>query len=340
MAQGIAGRERRRERVDRGIKVRTEDIYALLSWREICYLMVPRAALVIGMLVVPALLSELWQRVICLAGIYALLALAFDFLLSSVGLVCLGGALWMGVGGYITGILASEFGLSPALTVPVASFAGGLFCTLLFLPCLPLRGIYFAIATFVYPLLFTHVIEALKIAGGTFGLPGLPTIPSKWIAIYLVVILLLVVVFGFRRLLSADLGLVLRGIRDNDQAVWASGIQITYWKTVAVFIASTIGCFAGAYLCVLYGWTGMSFFALDFSILPIAAAVMGGIGTFSGALLGSFVLVPLTELLRAFGPLRMVLYAAILAVFVVAKPEGVLPYLTRKYHQFQHWVEV
>ena len=246
----------------------------------------------------------------------------------------------MGVGGYIAGILASELGLGPMLTVPIATFLGGGICTLLFLPCLPLRGIYFAIATFVYPFLFSHIIEALNIAGGTFGISGLPTIESKWISIYLIVIVLLVIVFGFRRLLSEDVGLLLQGIRDNDQAVKASGINITYWKSVAVFIASSIGCFAGAYLCVLYGWAGMSYFALDFSILPIAAAVMGGIGTFSGAFLGSFVLVPLTELLRAFGPLRMVLYAAILAVFVVAKPGGMMPYLTRKYHQFEHWVEV
>lgn len=340
MEEVTAPRERRRERLDRGIKVRTEGTYALVSWREISYLLAPRAALVIGMLVVPALVPELWQRVVCLAGIYALLALAFDFLLSSVGLVCLGGALWMGVGGYTTGILASEFGLPPAATLPIATVAGGILCTLLFLPCLPLRGIYFAIATFVYPFLFSHIIEALQIAGGTFGLIGLPTIPGKWISIYLMVALLIAVVFGFRRILGQDMGLVLRGIRDNDQAVWASGISVNFWKAVAVFIASAIGCFAGAYLCALYGWTGMSFFALDFSILPIAAAVMGGIGTFSGALLGSFALVPLTELLRAFGPLRMVLYAVILAIFVVGKPEGLMPFLTRKYYQFEHWVEV
>lgn len=332
--------ERRRERLDRGIKVRSDGIYALVSWREITYLILPRAVLVVGLLVVPVFLPEIWQRVVCLTGIYALLALAFEFLLSSVGLVCLGGAFWMGVGGYIAGILGSEFGLPPAATLPIATLIGGGFCTLLFLPCLPLRGIYFAIATFVYPFLFSHIIEALQIAGGTFGLSGLPTISSNWMSIYLIVILLLFVVFGFRRLLSEDVGLMFRSIRDNDQAVRASGINITYWKMVAVFIASAIGCFAGAYLCVIYGWTGMSFFALDFSVLPIAAAVVGGIGTFSGSLLGSLVLVPLTELLRAFGPLRMVLYAAILAIFVVAKPEGVMPYLARKYAQFEHWVEV
>ena len=340
MEHSMAGREDRHQRLDRGIKVRSEGIYALASWREISYLLAPRAALVLGMLVVPALLPEVWQRVACLTGVYALLALAFDFLLSSVGLVCLGGALWMGVGGYIAGILASEFGWTPAVTLPIAALAGGGLCTVLLFPCLPLRGIYFAIATFVYPFLLSHIIEALQIAGGTLGLPGLPTIPNKWTALYLMMLLLNLIVFGFRRLLSEDVGLVFQSIRENDQAVKASGINVTGLKTVAVFIASTVGCFAGAYLCVLYGWTGMSFFALDFSVLPIAASVVGGIGTYTGALLGGVVLVPLTELLRAFGPLRMVLYAAILAIFVVARPEGFMPYLARKYSQFERWVEV
>lgn len=246
----------------------------------------------------------------------------------------------MGVGGYIVGILASEFGLPPAATLPIATLAGGAICTLLLLPTLPLRGIYFAIVTFIYPFLLSNVIETLQIAGGTSGLPGLPTIDNKWISLYIMVILLLAVVFGLRRLIKEDVGLVLRGIKENDQAVRASAINVTFWKVVALFIASTIGCFAGAYLCVLYGWVGVSFFALDFSILPIAAAVTGGLGSFSGALLGSFILVPLTELLRAFGPLRMVLYAVILAVFVAIKPSGSMPYLTRKYHQVEHWVEM
>jgi len=340
MEEIIAGLERRKERLDRGIKVRSDGIYALLSWREIFYLLFPRVILVVVLLGVSAFLPTLWQRVVCIAGIYALLAMAFDFLLSFAGLVCLGGALWMGAGGYVAGILFSEFGLPPVVALPIATLGGAGICTLLFLPCIPLRGIYFSIATFVYPLLFSHIIETLQFAGGTFGLSGLQTFPNNWVALYLVMIINLVVFFGLRRVAAEDVGLVFQAIKDNDLAVKASGLSVTLWKMGAVFISSAIGCFAGAYLCVLYGWAGISFFAFDFSILPIAAAVMGGLGTFSGALLGSFVLVPLTELLRAFGPLRMVLYAAVLAVFVVARPEGIMPYLTRKYEQFERWVDV
>jgi len=340
METSISEKKRRKERLDRGIKVRSDGFYALLSWKEISYLLAPRALLVVGMIVVPLFLPELWLKVVCLAGIYALLALAFDFLLSSVGLVCLGGALWMGVGGYTAGIFTSEFGLSIAVTLPLSAILGGFICTLLLLPCIPLRGIYFAIATFIYPILISNIIETLDILGGTFGLQGLPIIPSEWISIYIVMILLIATVFGFRRLLKQDFGLVLQAIKANDQAVRASGINVVFYKGIVIFITSSIGCFAGAYLCALYGWAGMSFFAFDFSILPISAAVLGGLGTFSGSLLGSLVLVPLSELLRTFGPLRMVLYAAILAVIITVKPGGLMPLLTRKYEQSERWVEV
>ena len=92
-------RQRRRERLDRGIKIRTEGFYALLSWREITYLMLPRVVLVVVMFVVPIFLPQHWQKIICMAGVYALLALSFDILLSFVGLVTIGGALFMGAGG-------------------------------------------------------------------------------------------------------------------------------------------------------------------------------------------------------------------------------------------------
>ena len=272
--------------------------------------------------------------------IYALLAISFDFLANFVGLVCLGGALFMGVGGYIAGGLNAAFGLSPVLTIPIATVGGAMICTLLLLPCLPIRGVYFAIVTLIYPLLLLKIIEATRILGGTDGLPGLATFPSIWIDQYFAIGITIITVFGLRRLVNEDIGLLFRSIKDNDQAVKASGIGITRYKALAVFIASGIGCLAGAYLCHLYAWVGISFFALDFSILPIAAAVLGGMGTFAGPLIGAAILVPLSEILRALGGLRIVFYALILILIIGIRPEGLFNYFQRKYHQFEHWIEV
>ncbi len=332
---------RRQERLDRGIRVRTEGVYALTSWREIAYLLGPRSGLIIGLLVAPLFVPSMyWQRVICIMCIFALLALLFDFLAHFVGIICLGGALFIGMGGYIAGVLNLFTGLSPALTIIGGTFLGAVICTALLLPCLPLRGIYFAIASLMYPLLFPRIIEALNIFGGTDGLAGLDLFPNIWVEQYLIIGVVLIALFGLRRLVNEDVGLVLRGIMDNDQAVRASGINIAWRKTQAVLIASLLGCFGGAYLTHLYGWVGLSLFGLDFSILPIAATVLGGPGTLVGPVLGAFILTPLSEVLRAFGTWRIVFYCVVLVAFIVFRPEGLMNYLERKYHQFERWVRV
>lgn len=103
---------RRKERIDRGIKVRSDGIYALMSWRELAYLTAPRLLLIVGLLLLPILLPSMyWQRVITIACIYALLAIGFDFLAHYVGLVCLGGAFFVGVGGYMAALLNTAIGL-------------------------------------------------------------------------------------------------------------------------------------------------------------------------------------------------------------------------------------
>ena len=333
--------KRRKERLDRGIKVRSDGLYALMSWRELCYLVLPRLVLIVGMLILPLVMPSMyWQRVISNVCIYALLALSFDFLAHFVGLVSLGGAFFIGTGGYIAAILNTSFGLPPLLTIPLATIIGASFCTLLLLPCLPLRGVYFAIITLMYPLLLARVIEALDILGGTDGVLGVESFLNRWMEQYVIIMMVLLFLFGVRRLVIKDIGLVFRAVKDNDQAVRASGISITYYKTIAVFIASAMGCLGGAYMVHLYMWAGLSMFALDFSILPIAATVIGGSGTLVGPVLGAFILVPISELLRAFGTLRIVFYALILLAFIIFRSEGLLVYSQRKYQQFEKWVKV
>jgi branched-chain amino acid transport system permease protein len=332
---------RRKERLDRGIKVRTSGIYAIMSWRELSYLTLPRLLLIVGLLVLPFVMPSMyWQRVISIVCIYALLALSFDFLAHCLGLVSLGGAFFIGTGGYLAAILNTSFGLSPLFTIPIATVAGGVICTVLLLPCLPLRGVYFAIVTLMYPLVLARVIEALDILGGTDGIMGIDSFANQWIEQYAIILMVLGCLFGLRRLVNMDLGLVFRAVKDNDQAVRASGMSITRYKAVGVFIASAIGCMAGACLIHIYMWSGISLFALDFSILPIAATVIGGGGTLAGPVLGCLILVPISELLRAFGTLRIVFYALILVGFVVFRSEGLLVFGERKYHQFERWVKV
>jgi len=303
------------------------------------YLLLPRAIPVLGLLVFAPLLSTYWQEVLISTAVYALLAISWDMLISA-GLVSLGQSLFYGIGSYVAGALNHYWGWSPVFTIPVATVAGGFLCTVMLLPVLRLRGIYFAMVTLVLPLMLLRLVEATRILGGTEGLTGLDPFPNQLTALYVIQVALLVGLFGFRRIIGSDYGLIIRGINDNDRAVLSAGLNIHWYKAQVLFLGACVGAFTGAFGTHLDMFAGMPGFALDYSIMPVASAVVGGMGTFAGPMLGAFILVPLSEILRALGTLRIVFYGLFLVIFVVALPEGLFHYAQRKYHQFERWVEV
>src|SRR5512136_2780310 len=200
----------RKERLDRGIKARCEDIFALSSYREMLYLSLPRVLPVALLLVLPLLKGVVglyWIKVLVITCAIGLLALSWD-LLASVGLISLGQGLFFGVGAYLTGYFNHAFKLPPILTIPLGTLGGAFFCTLLLLPVLRLRGVYFAIVTLTLPLLLGRFIETTKILGGTEGMSALSPLPNIWVEMYVPVLALLICLFIFRRLINDDYGLV------------------------------------------------------------------------------------------------------------------------------------
>ncbi len=332
----------RKERIDRGIKARTDDIFAIASYREILYLVGPRFLLIAALLIFPLLKSITgiyWQNVLMITATIALLALSWD-LLHSVGLVSLGQALFFGAGAYATGYLNSKFGWSPVLAIPAATLLGALFSTAVLYPVLRLRGIYFGLITFAVPMLLMRIIEATKILGGTEGISGLTPLPGISLNLYIIIAVMLVCVYGYQRLFETDYGLVFKAIRDNDRSVIAAGFNIQWFKAQAVFLAALPATFAGAFLTHHYQFVGLPAFAMDYSVLPMASVIIGGPGSFIGAMLGAFIVVPLSEFLRTFGTLRIVIYSLVLLVFVVGLPQGIFHYLKRKYDQFERLVPI
>lgn len=327
----------RRERVDRGIKARSDDIFAIASLRDLSYVLVPRVVVVAALLAFPLLqaaVSSYWQTVILNTLVIALLALSWD-LLASAGLVSLGQALFFGVGGYLAGYLDSRMGLGPLLGIPAATLGGAALSTALLFPLLRLRGIYFGMITFALPLLFMRVVETTGVLGGTEGLSGLTPLPGRTAELYLVTAAALLTTYAFRRLSSTDYGLVFHALRDNDRAVMAAGFGIQWYRTQVVFIAALPATFAGAFVTHHYQFVGMPAFALEYSTLPLTSAVVGGAGSFLGAVVGSFILVPLSEVMREFGSLRVVVYSLLLLVVTIGLPEGVFRFVVRKYGQFE-----
>jgi branched-chain amino acid transport system permease protein len=331
--------KKRKERIDRGIKVRSEDIFVLCSWREMLYLSGPRVFPALLILIIPLFLSPYWEKVMISVCVFALLAISWDLLAQS-GMLSLGQALFFGLGAYISGVMNYYWHLPIFITIPAATILGAAMSTLMLLPALRLRGIYFAMITLMLPVLLGRIIEATAIFGGTEGLYGLSPIYYKYIEIYAINIIMLVAFFSFRRLLDLDYGLVLRAVRDNDRAVQSAGLNIYSYKTQALLFSSAIGAFAGAYMTHIYMFVGIPVFNWDYSILPIACTVLGGSGTLAGALLGAFILVPLSEFLRSMGSLRVVFYGVLLVSMIVLLPEGIFHYIKRKYYQFERLVEV
>ena len=303
------------------------------------YRAAPRLFPVLACMILPLVLDAYWQKVLLSVAVFALLAISWD-ILAQTGMISLGQALFFGLGAYCAGFLNHYWGLSPFVTLPAATILGGLIATLLLMPVLRLRGIYFSMVTLIVPLMLVRVIEATRVFGGTEGLTGMTPLPSKWMELYLIMAILLCALFGFRRMMGSDYGLVLKGINDNDRSVINAGINIYWFKVQSLFIAGCIGAFCGAFMTHVYMFVGMPVFALDYSILPIAAAVVGGPGTLAGAAVGAFILVPLSEALRGFGGLRIVLYGLFMVVFIVTLPEGIFHYIQRKYQQFERWAEV
>ena len=329
----------RKERIARSVKARSDDIYAVTSYREMWYLLFPRVIPVIGIAVLACFLPLYWKKVMIQACIFAMLAVSWDFL-STCGLLSLGQALFFGIGSYTAGSLNHYLHFPIYLTIPIATVVGGFLSTILLLPVIRLRGIYFAMVTLILPLMLIRLVEATKILGGTEGLTGLSPYPNIWVELTAIILGMWVALFALRRFITSDYGLIFVSINDNDRATMASGINIYKFKAQALFIGSSICAFCGAFMTHSYMFTGMPVFALEFSILPIAAAAIGGIGTLAGPLLGAFILVPLSEVLREFGTLRIVFYGLILVICVVALPEGIFHYLSRKYNETERWVRL
>ncbi len=332
-------KQRRKERIDRGIKARSDDVFSLNSFREMLYVAVPPLAPVLILLILPLELSSYWQKVLISTCVFALLAMSWDFLVG-VGMVSLGQALFFGVGAYLAGVFNKILGFPMWLGIPIATVLGGAICAVLLTPVLRLRGVYFSMVTLVLPLMLERIVEASGVFGGTEGISGITPFPNSFVESYLIVFVTLFALFAFRRLITTDYGLVLKAIKDNDRAVMSVGINIYWMKAQALFISGSVGAFCGAFITHVYGFVGMPSFALDYSILPLSSAVVGGMGTFAGSFLGAFILVPLSEALRGIGGLRIVLYSFFLVFFIVALPEGIFHYIQRKYQQFERWVEV
>lgn len=257
-------------------------------------------------------------------SVYIVLAVSLNLVVGLLGELSLGHAGFMSVGlfsGCLLSIALSEL-LPTIVRLPLAMLFGGLFAALfgfiVGLPALRLKGDYLAIVTLACGEIIKNVITNLNITGGALGLNTNAIYSGvKTLMPYAIVLVLLTVVV-MMNLKKSKHGRAIMAIRDNRIAAESVGINVTHFK-LAVFMISAF--FAGA-AGTLYGHFFANVKAASFdynmSIEILVIVVLGGMGSVPGSILAAIILTALPEAMREFADYRMLLYAIVLILVMLA----------------------
>jgi len=269
-------------------------------------------------------------ELIILANIYAVYVASWDILCGYTGQVSFGHALFVGGGAYTAGLLNFYFKVPPYLTIFLGGGVAAVFGLLIGLPCLRLRGPYFALATFAaagVPHGLTDVYW--EITGGLDGLYGIapiwPTLTGKYyFSLLLAVLGCLPLYLGGR----SNKGLILKSIREDEIASMASGIDTPRYKLVTFVISGFIAGLAGAFYSHNQLHVGPETLSINLSVLVIIMSVVGGIGTITGPICGAYILTIFNEMLREWEEVRLLIYTATVVLMLLFAPRGILPALS------------
>ncbi|MGE0703372.1 MAG: branched-chain amino acid ABC transporter permease [Vicinamibacterales bacterium] len=288
-------------------------------------------------------INPYYARIISLIGINIVLAVSLNLINGLAGQFSLGHAGFMAVGGYTATYLTVYHGASIAglvgstvtgavggSIVMVASLIAGAIAAaaagfVVGIPSLRLKGDYLAIVTLGFGEIIRVVILNVPAVGGATGFTdAIPITNFFWI--YAMAILTIVIVSNIA---TSTFGLALSAIRSDEVAAEAMGIHTTRGKVLAFVVGSALAGVAGGLSGQLFA-NPLNPQNLNFvkSIEVVVMIVLGGIGSTTGAIFGATALTILPEALRGFDRqfpgLRMVIYALLLVLMMIFRPQGVL----------------
>jgi branched-chain amino acid transport system permease protein len=199
------------------------------------------------------------------------------------------------------------------------------------LPTLRLKEDYLAIVTLGFGVIVDLVFLNLEITGGPDGLAGIPSprflgISFRPAAVYLVLVavaVLLVLVFTYR-LVNSYHGRALRAIRDHEVTAQVMGINTPAYKIIIFTLAAGLAGLSGSLYAHYITFINPETFGLHTSILILTMAVLGGMGSMAGSVLGAVILTALPEALRQFQAYQDLVYGALLVGLLIWRPEGIL----------------
>ena len=259
-------------------------------------------------------------------AISAIMALSWD-ILSRTGQVSLGQSAFFGIGAYGSGILTPHLGVVLGWTAGIVLCA--IAAILLGLVTLRLRQLYFTIATLSFGLsMQVLILMTPGLTGGSTGIMppvlmgGSPPAQLMLIAGFLIVAAIISDIFLGDRFRPAFFM-----IRSNPALAASSGVPVVATKIMAFAVSGMIAGVAGACYGGLYGYViPEDVFTPNWSILPLAVSILGGMDTTLGPILGALVLRLLEEIARHYvgGAGYQVVYGAVIIVFIVALPKGLV----------------
>lgn len=301
-------------------------------------------ALLIAMAFLPLWNDGAAVDIVTLALLYGFLSAAWNLAGGVAGQISLGHAAFFGLGAYGVGVVYVQLGLSPYLGVVVgiliACAAGGLLGVLSF--WLPFSGYTFLLLTLAFAELLRAVFRTFSTFGGSTGLmfpfhPGIATLQFRNSTAYYFIALamtILVIVVG-KKMRSSGFGLHAEAVRDDEGAAVALGITSKRVKLFALIASAGLTGLGGALYAVMFSFvTPDQVFSVDFSVAMLAGALIGGIGTAWGPVVGGVVMSLLTQGMARlpFGSgigadMAVMLYGLALILIVQRLPRGILPNL-------------
>jgi branched-chain amino acid transport system permease protein len=293
------------------------------NWRYIIY-----AVLAVLAIAFPFYTGSYPQVVATKILVFLALALSWDMLLRS-GQLSFGIAGFFGLGGYAAALICLNLGLNPLLGIILGGLAAGAIALVLGFAVLRLRGMYFAITTLALAEVFRVIVRNWpSLTGGPEGkmLPSTifagDSTQIYWLMLGIVIITIVVSeVFEKSRI-----HLALTSIRNNEIVAKSSGIDIFKYLVFAFAITSAIQGIVGGAYAQIYGFVSPEgSFHLDFTLLPLAMALLGGIYSTPGPIVGAVILGVVAEYLKLQIPYgHLLVYGVIIVVVILFMPKGIV----------------
>jgi len=283
--------------------------------------------LLIAMALFPFLSDNIFYlEVIKLAAIYAIFTMSWDVLTGYTHEVNFGFAFFIGGAGYLSGIVTSHLSVSPYLAIPVAALAAGVSGIFIGYLTLRLKGPYFAMATLAFAsILFKLSFILYGITGGEEGISGLEAFTDDPTKDFFVVWGVMVAVYLSLCLYARSKhGIILKAIRADEDATQSAGINTAYYKIEAFAISGFMAGIGGGVFAHSQMHIGPTMLSGYLSVIVVLLAMIGGMGTIVGPLLGAICLSIVNESLRIVEEYRIIIYTGLLILFIYLAPDGLV----------------